>query len=208
MTPEIAIVDSNTLSCLGLQNLLEEIIPTAIIRSFRSFGELMDDTPDMYVHYLISSQIYFEHTAFFLERKPKTIVLVNGETVPQLSGMPTLNIYQDEQNLAKNILQLRQYGNQYRQNHGKPAPARSAGADYQRSHQQGDCRQTEHQPDHRHLTPQEYHREAGYQVRVRADYLCRDARICGSGQNIILQPDTSEAKSFQKNFAPISVLMC
>ena len=46
MTPEIAIVDSNTLSCLGLQNLLEEIIPTAIIRSFRSFGELMDDTPD------------------------------------------------------------------------------------------------------------------------------------------------------------------
>ena len=38
--------------------------------------------------------------------------------------MPTLNIYQDEQNLAKNILQLRQYGNQYRQNHGKPAPAR------------------------------------------------------------------------------------
>ena len=94
MTPEIAIVDSNTLSCLGLQNLLEEIIPTAIIRSFRSFGELMDDTPDMYVHYFISSQIYFEHTAFFLERKPKT------------------------------ILQLRQYGNQYRQNHGKPAPAR------------------------------------------------------------------------------------
>ena len=79
---------------------------------------------NMYVHYFISSQIYFEHTAFFLERKPKTIVLVNGETVPQLSGMPTLNIYQDEQNLAKNILQLRQYGNQYRQNHGKPAPAR------------------------------------------------------------------------------------
>ena len=116
MTPEIAIVDSNTLSCLGLQNLLEEIIPTAIIRSFRSFGELMDDTPDMYVHYFISSQIYFEHTAFFLERKPKTIVQVNGETVPQLSGMPTLNIYQDEQNLGKNVLQLRQYG--------KPAPAR------------------------------------------------------------------------------------
>ena len=226
MTPEIAIVDSNTLSCLGLQNLLEEIIPTAIIRSFRSFGELMDDTPDMYVHYFISSQIYFEHTAFFLERKPKTIVLVNGETVPQLSGMPTLNIYQDEQNLAKNILQLRQYGNQYRQNHGKPAPARhsdmaintAAGHDLS-------AREIEvlvlitkglinkEIADKLNIslttvTPQEYHREAGYQVRVRADYLCRDARICGSGQNIILQPDTSEAKSFQKNFAPISVLMC
>ena len=123
MTPEIAIVDSNTLSCLGLQNLLEEIIPTAVIRSFRSFGELMDDTPDMYVHYFISSQIYFEHTAFFLERKPKTIVLVNGETVPQLSSVPTLNIYQDEQNLAKNILQLRQYGDQYHLQQGRPESA-------------------------------------------------------------------------------------
>ncbi|MBR6433933.1 response regulator transcription factor [Bacteroides sp. KG68] len=110
MTPEIAIVDPNILSCLGLRTLLEEIIPTAVIRSFRSFGELMDDTPDMYVHYFISSQIYFEHTAFFLERKPRTIVLVNGEAGPQLPGMPTLNIYQDEKHLVKGILQLRQYG--------------------------------------------------------------------------------------------------
>ena len=47
-TPEIAIVAPNTLTSLGLQNLLEEIIPMATIRVFRSFAELMDDTPDMY----------------------------------------------------------------------------------------------------------------------------------------------------------------
>jgi len=113
MTPEIAIVDPNSLSCLGLRTLLEEIIPTAVIRSFRSFGELMDDTPDMYVHYFISSQIYFEHTAFFLERKLRTIVLVNSEAVPQLPGMSTLNIYQDEKHLVKSILQLHRYGHQH-----------------------------------------------------------------------------------------------
>lgn len=96
MAPEIAIVNSNTLSCLGLQNLLKEIIPMATIRTFHSFAELMDDTPDMYAHYFISSQIYFEHTAFFLDRKPKTIVLANGNNQPQLSGVPTLDIYQDE----------------------------------------------------------------------------------------------------------------
>lgn len=116
MAPEIAIVNSNTLSCLGLQNLLEKIIPMATIRTFHSFAELMDDTPDMYAHYFISSQIYFEHTAFFLERKPKTIVLVSGNNQPQLSGVPTLNIYQDEKSLIKNILQLHQYGHQ----HGHP----------------------------------------------------------------------------------------
>ena len=78
--PEIAIIDSNTLSGMGLQTLLEEIIPMATIRVFHSFGELVDDTPDMYAHYFVSAQIYFEHTAFFREshracrrRKPATI---------------------------------------------------------------------------------------------------------------------------------------
>ena len=113
MSPEIAIVDLNTLTCLGLQNLLEEIIPMATIRAFHSFAELMDDTPDMYAHYFISSQIYFEHTAFFLPRQPKTIVLVGGDNQPQLSGVPTLNIYQDEKMLIKGILQLHQYGHHH-----------------------------------------------------------------------------------------------
>lgn len=111
--PEIAIVDANTLSCIGLQNLLEEIIPMATIRTFRSFAELTDDTPDMYAHYFISSQVFFEHTAFFLDRKSKTIVLITGESSPHLSGILTLNTYQDEKNLVKKILQLHQHGHQY-----------------------------------------------------------------------------------------------
>lgn len=127
--PEIAIVDSNTLSCMGLQNLLEEIIPMAVIRVFSSFKELVDDTPDMYAHYFISAQIYFEHTAFFLQRKPKTIVLANGDNQPQLAGIPTLNIYQDEKTLIKNILQLHQFGHKGGHNHGgskaSPHPAAS-----------------------------------------------------------------------------------
>ena len=58
--PEIAIIESNTLTCLGLKSILEEIIPMATIRTFHSFSELMDDTPDMYAHYFISAQIYVE----------------------------------------------------------------------------------------------------------------------------------------------------
>lgn len=123
VAPEIAIVDSNTLSCLGLQNLLEEIIPMAIIRVFSSFEELVDDTPDMYAHYFISAQTYFEHTAFFLSRKPKTIVLANGDNQPQLAGIPTLNIYQDEKVLIKSILQLHRFGHKEGHSHGQPHPA-------------------------------------------------------------------------------------
>ena len=104
--PEIAIVDHNTLSCIGLQNLLEEIIPQAVIRSFRSFAELTDDTPDMYVHYFVSAQIFFEHTAFFLQRATKTIVLAGSDNLPQLSGMNTLNIWQDEKGLVRSADRL------------------------------------------------------------------------------------------------------
>ena len=109
-TPEFAIVHANTLTGIGLQTILQEIMPSVIVRIFRSFGELTDDTPDMYAHYFVSSQIYFEHTEFFLQRKPRAIVLTNGDNQPQLSGVPTLNIYQNEKALAKSILMMHSKG--------------------------------------------------------------------------------------------------
>ena len=79
------------------------------IRTFHSFGELTDDTPDMYAHYFISAQIYVEHNAFFLPRKRKTIVLAGDSHQFQLSGVPILNIYQAEEQLVKDILKLHQH---------------------------------------------------------------------------------------------------
>ena len=107
--PEIAIVEANTLTSLGLKTILERMIPMAVIRTFHSFGELTDDTPDMYAHYFISAQIYVEHNAFFLPRKRKTIVLAGDSHQFQLSGVPILNIYQAEEQLVKDILKLRQH---------------------------------------------------------------------------------------------------
>ena len=80
MEKEIAIIDNNSLARLGLQSLLEEIIPDFTIRTFGSFAELMADTPDMFVHYFVSTQIYLEHTTFFLQKKNQTVVLCNAET--------------------------------------------------------------------------------------------------------------------------------
>jgi len=107
---EIAIIDNNSLARLGLENLLEEIIPDVNIRTFGSFAELVADTPDMFAHYFVSTQIYLEHTTFFLRKKYQTIVLCNADTQSQLSGVLSLNINQDEQHLAKSILMLHQYG--------------------------------------------------------------------------------------------------
>ena len=107
--PEIAIVEANALASLGLKTILERMIPMAVIRTFHSFGELTDDTPDMYAHYFISAQIYVEHNAFFLPRKRKTIVLAGDSHQFQLSGVPILNIYQAEEQLVKDILKLHQH---------------------------------------------------------------------------------------------------
>ena len=107
--PEIAIVEANTLTSLGLKTILERMIPMAVIRTFHSFGELTDDTPDMYAHYFISAQIYVEHNAFFRPRKRKTIILAGDSHQFQLSGVPILNIYQTEEGLVKDILKLHQH---------------------------------------------------------------------------------------------------
>ena len=107
MKPEIAIIDLNTLSAIGLKNILERIIPMAVIRTFGSFEQFVDDTPDYYFHYFVSAQIYFEHTPFFTPRKHKTIILATSLS-PQLNiaGLHVLHICQPEETLVKAILLL------------------------------------------------------------------------------------------------------
>lgn len=126
MEKEIAIIDNNSLARIGLANLLEEIIPEFTIRTFGSFAELMADTPDMFVHYFVSIQIYLEHTAFFLRKKFQTVVLCNAETQAQLSGVLSLNINQNEQHLVKSILLLHQHGHHKGHPQGHPAGMLSA----------------------------------------------------------------------------------
>lgn len=109
--PEIAIVERNTLTALGLQTILEELIPGAIIRTFSTFEQLIDDTPDMYAHYFVSANIYFAHTAFFLKRKPKCIVLASGGQL-LLNGIPILNICLPQDKLVKSVMALRKTGHE------------------------------------------------------------------------------------------------
>lgn len=103
--PEIAIIDPNTLSCMGLKNLLETLIPGVTVRCFSSFSQLIDDTPDMYAHYFVASAIVLEHSTFFLDRKKRTIVLTggNGNT---MHSFHTLDVSLPENLLIKALLQL------------------------------------------------------------------------------------------------------
>lgn len=108
-TPEIAIIEANTLTCIGLRTIIERMMPFATVRTFNSFKQFVRDTPDMYFHYFISSQVLLEHSAFFIERKNKTIILTNGIAgTPQIAKFHTLNIFQDEDNMVRSMLRLQQ----------------------------------------------------------------------------------------------------
>jgi hypothetical protein len=115
---EIAIVDANTLTCIGLQSLIERMMAGAVVRTFNCFDALMRDTPDAYVHYFISSNILLEHAPFFLERKHKTIVLAAAQGMPHHTGFHTLDIGQPEERLVRDLLRLQQSAH----SHGRHLP--------------------------------------------------------------------------------------
>ena len=104
----IAIVESNILASLGLQSIISDLMPVAEVHIFISFDELQQMDQGQFVHYFVSSRLYFEHTTYFREKARRTIVLVNGDL--QISGVPTLNVCQTEQALIKAILSIHRQG--------------------------------------------------------------------------------------------------
>ena len=104
----IAIVDSNILACMGLERILEELIPVAEIVTCESFEELLSKGEAEFVHYFVSSRIYFEHTAYFRDRSGRSIVMVGGDMT--ISGVATLNVCQGEAALIRDLLSLQRRG--------------------------------------------------------------------------------------------------
>ena len=113
--PKIAIIEPNSLSALGLRQLLQTVMPVIAVDTFSSFTELGTNHPDQYVHFFVSTNIVLEHMSFFTEHRRKTIVLTlsleNGQ--PALSQFHCLCVNQPESVLIKSLLVMEQ------QAHGK-----------------------------------------------------------------------------------------
>ena len=105
---KIAIVDSNILACMGLERILEELIPVAEIVACESFEELQSKGEADFIHYFVSSRIYFEHTAYFRAKKGRSIVMVGGEM--SINGVATLNVCQSEAALIHELVALQRHG--------------------------------------------------------------------------------------------------
>ena len=106
--PHIAIVEANTLSALGLKQLLQNVIPIMTIDVFGSFTEFTANHPERFFHYFVSLNIVLENRDFFSAHRRQTIVLSNT-TEQSLSGFHTLCINVPEHELVRSLLMLQQH---------------------------------------------------------------------------------------------------
>lgn len=115
--PKIAIVDPNTLSVLGLKQILQNVMPIMTVDSYGSFAELMANRPEDYFHYFTAMNIVLENKSFFLEHKRKTIVLtLSLDTMSQLTDFHCLCINVPEKELVRAILMLQQHAHGHGEN--------------------------------------------------------------------------------------------
>ena len=120
--PQIAIIDPNTLSALGLKALLQNVMPIMTVDTFGSFAELESNHPEHYFHYFVAMSIVLENKPFFQEHRRKTIVLtLSLDTMSQLSEFHSLCINVPEQQLVRSLLALEQHAHG-RGEHMPPMP--------------------------------------------------------------------------------------
>ena len=117
--PKIAIIDPNTLSALGLKQILQNVMPIMTVDIYGSFMELSANKPDEYFHYFTAMNIVLENKAFFLEHRQKTIVLtLSLDGMSQLSGFHCLCTNVTEEMLIRSVLTLQQHAH----GHGEHLP--------------------------------------------------------------------------------------
>lgn len=104
---EIAIIEPNTTAAIGIRTLIERVLPDAVVRCFSDFGSLVDDTPDMYSFYFITSQCFVLYNRFFLPRKDKVVVLAYGQSgsVFPVSDR-VLDVYADENRIEEALKRI------------------------------------------------------------------------------------------------------
>lgn len=121
--PKIAIIDPNTLSALGLKQILQNVMPIMTVDIYGSYAELTANDADSYFHYFTAINVVLENMAFFQERRRKTIVLtLSLDTMSQLSDFHCLCINAPESALVRSILALQQHAHGHGE-HMPPMPA-------------------------------------------------------------------------------------
>ena len=118
--PMMAIVCPNSLTAIGMRQLLTSVLPTVQVEVYASAEELVDDQPERFFHFFIDISVLLANRGFFNERKRQTIVLTTApDHAAQLPGFHCLCVTVPEKQLVRNLLAIQQQGHP----HGHPSSA-------------------------------------------------------------------------------------
>ncbi len=78
MNPCIAIIDHNTLSRNALQNIITEMFCNIEVYSYGSMESFIRDSNRHYVHFFVSSDMFFRHIDEFETLRNRTTVMSEG----------------------------------------------------------------------------------------------------------------------------------
>jgi hypothetical protein len=104
---QIAIILPDTLQSIGLQNILTDYFPPAEVHCFPTFDAFLPVSNDTFDFYFTNTDIMVLNTDFFLPRKSKTMVLINGpEGSGGLSATNHITLYAPQEIIFEQIHQM------------------------------------------------------------------------------------------------------
>ncbi len=111
MNPSIAIIDSNTLSCMALRGILWDMYPYIDVLAYNSLEAFIQDSNRHFVQFYVSEDILFCSADEFELLKAQTFVISKGANPTyESAGFNVLDITIPEQELVSRLLYLHQFG--------------------------------------------------------------------------------------------------
>ena len=111
MNPCFAIIDSNTLECMALRNILWDAFNGVELHAYGSMDAFIRDSNRHFVHFFVSSDILFTDADEFETLKNRTTVISNGENRPcEDSGFKVLNVSLPEHEILQRLMYLQHTG--------------------------------------------------------------------------------------------------
>ena len=107
MNPCIAIIDQNTLSNVTLRSVLWDLYNKVEVQTYNSMDAFIKDSNRHFVHFFVSSDIFFTHVdEFELLRNQTTVLCIGPNKRYENAGFTVLDISLPEQELIGKLLNI------------------------------------------------------------------------------------------------------
>ena len=107
MNPCIAIIDQNTLSNITLRSILWDLYNKVEVFIYGSMDSFIRDSNRHFIHFFVSSDIFFKHVdEFELLRNQTTVLCIGQNRRYESAGFKTLDISLPEQELMGKLLNI------------------------------------------------------------------------------------------------------